>query len=119
MKYYANFSVNNGTSLREPLEDTKKKMTTVYQILVTCGNGDAWVAYESEDEAQALARYEQEVASAGEPVDVSDWGDNDQGWKKLYQIELLRITYGDLDSDICPDIIGEETIKLSDYFNRF
>lgn len=30
--------------------------TFVYQVLVTCGNGDAWVAYESEDEASALAR---------------------------------------------------------------
>lgn len=63
--------------------------TFVYQVLVTCGNGDAWVAYESADEASALARYEQEVASAGEPVDVSDWGDNDQGRKKLYQIEEI------------------------------
>lgn len=28
MKYYANFSVNNGTSLRDPLEDTNLKRIT-------------------------------------------------------------------------------------------
>lgn len=85
---------------------------TMYAVLAIGGNGDSSTVYESEDEASARARYEQEVKSAGEPVDVANWGDNDQGWSSLYHIELVKVTY---DED--GDIIDMIDIESSDYFN--
>lgn len=76
------------------------------------GNGNYSVLYQSGDEATARARYEKEVKSAGEPVDVAEWDDNDQGWSNLYHIELVKIT---LDED--DDIIDMNDIESSDYFN--
>lgn len=85
---------------------------TMYVVLAIGGNGDSSTVYESEDEASARARYEKEVESAGRPVDVADWGDNDQGWSSLYHIELVKVTY---DED--GDIIETASIEYSDYFN--
>ncbi len=85
---------------------------TMYAVLAISGNGDSSTVYESEDEASARARYEQEVKSAGESVDVTGWGDSDQGWSSLYHIELVKTTY---DED--GDIIDMIDIESSDYFN--
>ena len=85
---------------------------TMYAVLAIGGNGDSLTLYESEDEASARDRYEQEVKPAGEPVDVTGWGDCDQGWSSLYHIELVKVTY---DED--GDIIDMIDIESSDYFN--
>ena len=85
---------------------------TEYAVLAIGGDGDSSTLYESEDEASARARYEQEVKSAGEPVDITGWGDSDQGWSRLYHIELVKTTF-DEDDDII-DMIG---IESSGYFN--
>lgn len=85
---------------------------TMYAVLAIGGNGDSSTVYESEDETSARARYEQEVKSAGDPVDVTGWGDNDRGWSSLYHIELVKTTY-DEDGDVV-DMID---IESSDYFN--
>lgn len=85
---------------------------TEYAVLALGGNGDCSTLYESEDEASTRARYEQEVKSAGESVDVTGWGDSDQGWSSLYHIELVKVTY---DED--GDIIDMIDIESSDYFN--
>ena len=78
---------------------------TEYAVLAIGGNGDSSTLYESEDEASARARYEQEVKSAGQPVDI-------MGWSRLYHIELVKTTF-DEDDDII-DMIG---IESSGYFN--
>ena len=85
---------------------------TMYSVLIVGGNGDSSSVFESEDETAARERYEKEVKSAGEPVDVTGWSDDDQGWKDLYHIELVKITY---DED--GDIIDMVDIESSDDFN--
>lgn len=84
----------------------------IYAVQLYFGNDDTTTAFESESEAEARARYEQEVKSAGEPVDVDGWGDSDQGWRRLFHIELNKYEFDEDDELI--DVTGP--IESSGYF---
>lgn len=86
--------------------------TTTFAVVAFCGNGDLETLFESEDLADASAKYTDEVYHAGEPVDTAGWTDYDHAWKRLYHVELMRVT---IDDD--GNIIDEETLEHSEYFN--
>lgn len=85
--------------------------TTTFAVVAFCANGDSETIFESEDLAEASAKYTEEVDRAGDPVDTTGWTDHDQAWPRLYHIELLRTT---IDDD--GNILEEESIEHSEYF---
>lgn len=86
--------------------------TSTFAVVTFCGNGDSETLFESEDLAEASAKYAEEIYHAGTPVDTAGWTDYDQTWKRLYHVELMRAT---IDDD--GNIIDEETLERSEYFN--
>lgn len=93
--------------------DTIAICEKTFVVLLCCGNGDTVTIYESANEADARARYTEEVARAGDPVAVTEWPDNDQEWRRLCQFELGRIA-----RDEGGDIVDIETLEMSGYFWR-
>lgn len=92
--------------------EASKEETTTFAVVAICGNGDSETIFENEDKNAAEARYADEVKAAGEPVDVAGWTYDDQAWKSMYHIELLKMT---IDDD--GDIIDEVALEHSEYFN--
>ena len=93
-------------------EEIASEEKTTFAVVAFCGNGDSQTLFESEDEGAARNQYYREVKNAGDPVDTTGWTDSDQAWNSMYHIELLRTT-----RDEDGDIIDEEGLEYSEYFN--
>jgi hypothetical protein len=83
----------------------------IYAVPVNCGNGDTVTIYESVNESDARARYESEVAKQGTSVDIAGWTEHDQAWRRVYFVELVKIT-----TDEDGDIVDIHTLEMSSYF---
>ena len=103
-------TINSYDCVKDAIESTDE--TTTFAVVAFCGNGDSQTLFESEDEGAARNQYYKEVKNAGDPVDTTGWTDSDQAWNSMYHIELLRTT-----RDEDGDIIDEEGLEYSEYFN--
>lgn len=72
-----------------------KNLTTMKTIFTVneVGYTDSVSVFESENEFEARDFFEKrrKALSTAEPVDVSEWADNDAGWRDIYRVELEKM----------------------------